>query len=174
MPLRDATLTDASSLAALSVEVWLGTYIRHGVSARFANYALDTFTRANFERWLKSPPERFIVSQNRDGIDGFLRLSTGAPGPLPGCGSCEIATLYVQPRHHGRGIGRALLQAGLRMARDQGAASVWLTTNSENAPAIAFYHRMGLQHIGETHFRIDGEAYPNHVFVHPPSQPPAA
>ncbi len=164
MTLRDARPEDASALAALSIEVWLGTYIRRGVTAAFADYALDTFTRANFERWLALPAERFIVSQNDEGIDGFLRLSQGAPGPLPGCSDTEITTLYVQPRHKGHGIGRNLLQAGLGAALALDAPSVWLATNSENTPAIAFYQAQGFERIGRTYFRIGEEAYPNDVF----------
>ncbi len=40
MRLRPADLTDASSLAALSAEVWLGTYLKQGISAHFADYVL--------------------------------------------------------------------------------------------------------------------------------------
>ncbi|WP_353472553.1 N-acetyltransferase [Salipiger sp. H15] len=164
MTLRDARHEDASALAALSIEVWLGTYIRRGVNAHYADHALETFTKAAFEQALARPAERFIVSQNEDGIDGFLRLTSGVRGPLPRCSETEIATLYVQPRHQGRGIGRALLQAGLGAALAQGASSVWLSTNSENTPAIDFYLAQGFERIGRTYFRIGEEAYPNEVF----------
>ncbi|MBE9635435.1 GNAT family N-acetyltransferase [Salipiger mangrovisoli] len=164
MTLRDARPDDASALAALSIEVWLGTYIRRGVSAQFADFALETFTRAHFAHWMTQPNERFIVNQNEDGIDGFLRLTQGAPGPIPGCSDTEISTLYVQPRHQGHGIGRDLLQAGLGAALALGAPSVWLATNSENTPAAAFYQAQGFERIGRTYFRIGEEAYPNEVF----------
>ncbi|RLJ51509.1 hypothetical protein BCF46_1722 [Litoreibacter meonggei] len=47
MTIRNATPSDASSMAAISMEVWIGTYLKRGVSALFAEYALKTFT---FER----------------------------------------------------------------------------------------------------------------------------
>ncbi|MHA6263452.1 N-acetyltransferase family protein [Arenibacterium sp. CAU 1754] len=164
MKLRRALKSDASSLAALSLEVWLGTYLRRGIGAFFADYALAEFTKAKFESVLADPNEYLAVSQNDEGIDGFIRVSAGKSGPVDGCSTTEISTLYVQPRHHGKGLGKALLAEGLRHCRENGVASVWLATNSENTPAIAFYLAQGFQNIGQTHFRIQDQAYLNQVF----------
>jgi ribosomal protein S18 acetylase RimI-like enzyme len=164
--LRPATPSDASSLAALSIEVWIGTYLRHGVNGFFADYALAEFTAAKLARLLADPAQSFTVSQNEDGIDGFIRLSLGHPAPAGIASPTEIATLYVQPRHHGKGIGRALLAGGLDIARASGAPSVWLAVNSENTAAIGFYLSQGFQNMGRTHFRIGAQQYPNEVLVY--------
>lgn len=164
MNLRIARPSDASSLAAISIEVWLGTYIRRGVNALFADFALAEFTTPKFAAILRDPAEYIVVSENEEGIDGFIRVSQGEVAPVGGCSETEIATLYVQPRHHGKGRGRALLGAGLRHCRDLGAPSVWLTTNSENTPAIGFYLAQGFETVGQTHFRIQDQAYLNEVF----------
>lgn len=166
MPVRNARLDDASSLAALSIEVWLGTYIRRGVTAFFADDALGEFTAEKFRALLNDPGERLIVSQNQDGIDGFVRITSARPAPVAGCGAVELSTLYVQPRHHGKGIGKALLGAALAHAQERGSPALWLTTNSENTPAIGVYHAQGFETVGTTHFRIGDEAYPNAVLCH--------
>ncbi|AGT08549.1 GNAT family N-acetyltransferase [Paracoccus aminophilus] len=164
MTLRAASRADAPILAALSIEVWLGTYIRRGISAFFAQYALSEFTSEKFAALLDNPDEQFIVSENEDGLDGFIRLSQRKPAPVPDCFPFEISTLYVRPRHHGKGIGRGLLEAGMNHARAFGAPSLWLATNAENAPAIAFYLRQGFEQVGTTEFQIGDAAYPNDVF----------
>ena len=164
MPLRPATLADASSIAALSIETWLNTYLKHGVSPFVAAYVLDTFTTAKTEQLISDPAQYILLSENADGPDGFIRLTLGAAAPVAGCSDTEIATLYVQPRHHGKGIGKALLQAAVDHARARGLASLWLTTNAENLPAIAFYRAQGFTHIGDTHFRIGTQGYLNHVY----------
>ncbi|QUJ77305.1 GNAT family N-acetyltransferase [Sulfitobacter albidus] len=163
MNLRPATPADASSLAALSIEVWLGTYLRAGVSGVFADYALETFTAANLARLIADPDQTLIVSQNVAGIDGYIRLDRAAPCPVDGGPVGEIATLYVQPRHHGRGIGRALLAAGFGAAQVRDA--LWLATNAENAPAIVFYRAQGFDQIGETDFHLAGQGYRNVVLT---------
>jgi len=165
MPLRPATLSDAPSLAALSIEVWLGTYIKDGVTPFFASYALDAFTAERFMKVLQDPDEHILVSERGQGIDGFVRITQNKPAPVPGCSDIEISTLYVQPRHHGHGTGLALLDAGLRICATLGATSPWLTTNSENAPALGFYRAQGFETIGHTHFEIEDQAYLNDVLT---------
>lgn len=164
MGLRTAQISDASVLAAISIEVWLGTYIRQGVNAFFADYVLSEFTEEKFRSLIEDADEHIVVSENKDGLDGFTRISSKSAAPIDNCSTMEISTLYVQPRHHGNGIGRALLQEALRHARDAKVPSVWLTTNSENTSAINFYTSQGFERIGTTHFRIQNQAYLNDVF----------
>jgi hypothetical protein len=40
MTLRDAVPADALALAALSIAVWVGTYLNRGVGPRFAEHVL--------------------------------------------------------------------------------------------------------------------------------------
>ncbi|OCO99101.1 MULTISPECIES: N-acetyltransferase [unclassified Ensifer] len=161
--IRPATAEDASSLAAISLEVWLNTYIRDGVNAFFADYALEQFTTARFKDILSQENENIWVSQNTGGIDGFLRMSSNSPPPIDIVSDLELTTLYVQPRHHGRGIGKRLLETGLQFCANTGSTSTWLAVNAENEKATAFYIASGFEKIGETHFRIGDQAYPNHV-----------
>ena len=161
--LRPATLSDASSLAALSIEVWVGTYLRQGVNGFFADYVLSELTTAKFETLLSDPHEHIVVSQNADGIDGYVRLTMGRLHP-DGVGSdTEITTLYVQPRHHGVGIGAGLLKRALTLCVELGVTQPWLMVNAENDRAIAFYQRHGFTQTGQTHFRINDQGYLNQV-----------
>ncbi|MBM7069289.1 GNAT family N-acetyltransferase [Actibacterium sp. 188UL27-1] len=164
MTLRAPTISDASSIAAISIEVWIGTYIKRGVNASFADYALEEFTPSKIGKLIRDPNQFFRVSENDEGIDGFIRVSSASVAPVAGCSDMEISTFYVQPRHHGKGIGKRLLSAALDHCRAKEAGSVWLTTNAENAPAIAFYLAQGFEHVGETHFHIADQGYLNNVY----------
>lgn len=161
--IRPADMTDASSLAALGLEVWLNTYIRNGVNAFFADFALRQFTAARFEEILSQENQTILVSQNSVGIDGFIHVSLGAAAPVATCSDLEISTLYVQPRHQGGGAGGRLLAAGLQFCASTGRPDVWLSVNAENDRATQFYLRKGFAKAGETQFQIDGQSYPNHV-----------
>ena len=163
MLFRHAKASDASSLAAISIEVWIGTYLRKGVNGFFADYALSEFTTTKLEAIIASDNERIIVSENEDGIDGFIRLAFESPAPLSDCTGAEIKTLYVQPRHHGNGIGKGLLSEGLAQCAALGIDAVWLAVNSENADAINFYLGKDFKRVGTTHFRIVDKAYLNEI-----------
>ncbi len=161
---RIASISDASSIAALSIEVWLATYLRRGINGFFADHVLAEFTTPKTKALVCDPDQYILVSDNDEGIDGFIRLSFGNPAPVNGCSDTEISTFYVQPRHHGKGIGKKLLAAALQHCRDRGIPSVWLATNAENTPAIAFYLAQGFTQVGHTHFRLEDQAYLNNVY----------
>ena len=161
--IRTAGFEDASSLAAIGIEVWLNTYIRDGVNAFFADYALEHFTTSRFEAALSKKDNFILVSENKVGLDGFVHITLDAPAPVSGCSDLEIAKLYVQPRHQGSGAGGRLLQAALRVCAGTGRPDVWLAVNAENQRAMEFYLRKGFAKAGETLFQIDDQSYPNHV-----------
>lgn len=169
MSIRLAKLSDASSLAAISLEVWLGTYIREGVNAFFAEYALSEFTTARFKTILNDKSETLWVSENSVGIDGYLRITENKPSPATGCSDTEITTLYVQPRHQGQNIGKRLLSQGLSYCATQNIKAPWLAVNAENTRAIEFYQKHGFSDVGETHFHIQDQAYLNRILTYRPS-----
>ncbi len=143
--------------------MFLATYLRHGVSKAFAEHVLAEHSVEAVRARLWSPSEMFWVSENRDGIDGFARLTLDAAPPCEGCSTFEVATLYVQPRHQGSGKGSALLGACLAEVGRRGGANAWLTVNGANEAARAFYRRHGFADVGQADFVVDGRAYENHV-----------
>lgn len=161
--IRKAEGRDASSLAAVSLEVWLSTYLREGVNAFFADYVLSEFTAQKFRDAIGRPDLAIWVSENRIGIDGFVSVCSTSTPPPAGRSSLEIMTLYVQPRHQSSGRGTALLRCALDHCRSIGGESVWLKVNAENSSAIDFYLRHGFNKIGSTPFTIADSAYENFV-----------
>jgi diamine N-acetyltransferase len=163
--IRRAEERDASPLAAVSIEVWLNTYDRSGVSPLFADYVLSEFTAQKFRNAMADPDRAIWVSDNRIGIDGFVTVCSASTPPLARCSPLEITTLYVQPRHQAGGRGAALLRYALNHLRTMRFESAWLKVSVENSRAIDFYCRQGFVRIGTTHFVIGDEAYENHVMA---------
>jgi len=161
--IRKAEERDASSLAAVSIEVWVNTYLRDGVSPLFADYVLAEFTAQRFRNAIGDPDLAIFVSENRTGIDGFVKVCSTAAPPLAGCSPLEITTLYVQPRHQSAGRGGALLRHALDHCRRIGGESAWLKVEAENRRAIDFYLRHDFTRIGSTDFVIADQAYENYV-----------
>ncbi len=59
-------------------------------------------------------------------------------------GYSEITAVWTHPSNRGRGYALALLSAVSRMIAARGETP-FLHVFSDNAPAIALYHRMGLR-----------------------------
>jgi [ribosomal protein S18]-alanine N-acetyltransferase len=58
---------------------------------------------------------------------------------------CQLDSLAVRAEARSRGIGRALLDALLTWAGENGARHFSLEVRASNAPALALYHRAGFQ-----------------------------
>ncbi len=56
---------------------------------------------------------------------------------------CYLAELYVVPHQRGRGLGRALMQSVLELARARGADYMDLNTSEHDVAAIALYESLG-------------------------------
>lgn len=67
-----------------------------------------------------------------------FRLAIWSPGL-----ECSLAELYVVPRLRGRGIGRALMEAALEVARDQGADSMEIGVDEPDQVARRLYESLG-------------------------------
>jgi ribosomal protein S18 acetylase RimI-like enzyme len=55
----------------------------------------------------------------------------------------EVTVLAVDPKSGGRGVGRALLEAGLEALRGAGVRRAWLVTTNDNLRALRLYQRAG-------------------------------
>ena len=161
--IRRAQHKDASGLAAVSIEVFLTTYLRDGVSQLFADYVLSEFTAQTFRHAIDDRSRAIWVSDNGDGIDGFVSVCSTAAPPLPDCSPLEITNLYIRPRSQSGGRGLALLRCALDHCGGIGGESAWLKVSTENDRAIGFYLRHGFNKIGSTYFRIGEQAYENHL-----------
>ncbi len=56
---------------------------------------------------------------------------------------CYLAELYVVPARRGRGLGRALMQAAMELARREGADRMELGTSDDDVVARALYESLG-------------------------------
>lgn len=161
MIIRPATSEDAASLAAISIEVWLGTYLKHGVAARFADFVLAEFTPERLRAHMRNDSQYIVLAEAEEGPVGYIRADLNSLHPQQSASCFEIATFYVQPGHHGGGVGKALLAAAVAKARSCKVPSLWLTTNAQNDPAIGFYLSQGFKQVGHKDFVIGAESYLN-------------
>ena len=56
---------------------------------------------------------------------------------------CYLAELYVVPQRRGRGLGRALMQTAMDVARAQGADHMDLGTSEDDVAARSLYESLG-------------------------------
>lgn len=80
----------------------------------------------------------------------------GRPIAFMGLSGAHIDSLFVDPAHHGRGVGRRLVSHALDLAGPELTVDV----NEQNGSALAFYGRLGFRRIGRSPVDDAGRPYP--------------
>jgi ribosomal protein S18 acetylase RimI-like enzyme len=83
-----------------------------------------------------------IVVVGGEGPDGLAVLRF-RPGIWTQNLECYLAELYVVPDRRGRGLGRALMEAAMDVAREQGADYMDLGTSEDDVAARGLYESLG-------------------------------
>lgn len=77
-----------------------------------------------------------------DGPDGLAVLRF-RPSLWRAALECYLAELYVVPDRRGQGLGRALMEEAIRLARERGADYMDLGTSEDDVAARSLYESLG-------------------------------
>jgi ribosomal protein S18 acetylase RimI-like enzyme len=121
---------------------------RHAGAFRSLNLAWITehFRVEDADRRALDDPDGYIIAHG-----GEILVAERADGEVVGVcallrngdGSFELAKMAVDPAARGQHLGRALGDAAIARARELGASSVELLSNTKLTPAIALYRALG-------------------------------
>jgi L-amino acid N-acyltransferase YncA len=111
--------------------------------------------------WMLEPPGHTVVAVDPDGaILGTAKMNPNHSGPAAHIAS---ASFMVDPRHTGRGVGRALGEYALDWARAEGYRAMQFNAVVEtNTAAVALWRSLGFELIGTLPEAFD---HPEHGYV---------
>jgi GNAT superfamily N-acetyltransferase len=95
------------------------------------------------EATLGDPGCRIVVAECPDGVVGMAILTLSRVGQLLDATAVELHHVVVDERHRRRGVGRALVAAGVAWAEELGADDVVAGVYPHLREANRFYARLG-------------------------------
>jgi L-amino acid N-acyltransferase YncA len=135
MRIREATSEDWA-------QIW--PFLREIVAAGDTyTWDRDVTQRRARELWMSTPPGRTVVA-----VDGDTVLGTAKTGPNHMGPAAHIAggSFMVAPEHAGRGVGRALGEHVLELARADGYRAMQFNAVVEtNTRAVALWRSLGFE-----------------------------
>jgi L-amino acid N-acyltransferase YncA len=140
--IRPATAADADAIC---------TIYNQGIEDRIATLETELRTPAERRQWLAARASRHpVVTAVTDGqVVGWASLNSF--NPRPAYDHVVDLSVYVERAWRGRGVGRALLEHVLGLARSHGYHKMVLATFPYNEAGLTLYRRMGFTPVGVYH-----------------------
>ena len=142
--LRTATQADADHLAALHAQSWKDSY-RNMCPDAYLDEKVDADRQRVWRERMLNPAEgQLVLIADGDGdvMVGFICMYLDHDSHKGN----YIDNLHVKTDEQGSGLGRRLMSAAARHAREQAVSTrLYLHVLEANAPAIRFYERLGGQ-----------------------------
>ena len=141
MHFRSGTPADAANIAKLHTYSWQKTY-----RGDFSDHYLDAVAPVErLEVWTKRLADQTTAMQVLLLEEGEELLGFSCVFPEHSVEDGHLLdNLHVYPDHHGKGLGRALMQkAAAVLAQDYPTGELYLWVLTSNTAAIAFYERLG-------------------------------
>jgi aminoglycoside 6'-N-acetyltransferase I len=105
--------------------------------------AIDApYSAASLAAYVASPDNVFVLAHDGATVLG-MASGTLLRKPYGDERWCYVDEVDVAVPHRRRGVGRALMERFLRLARQEGCGELWLGTERDNGPALALYRGLG-------------------------------
>lgn len=136
--IRDATPADVPAITGLYNALLATTTI---------TYREEPATEAELSSWLDqrhSDGFPVLVAEDDTGVIGYATYGVFRGGTVRiGYRHSAELTIHVAGTHHGQGVGRALMEALIEVARQRGIHVLIAGIDSSNVESIEFHRRLG-------------------------------
>ena len=153
--IRYATIDDAMLIADISHQTFYETFASVNRKEDMEKFLNEQFTKGKLILEVGRLDNIFLLAYNAGEIAGYVKLrDTRIPGLQGNLNGMEIARIYAMASMIGKGVGSALMQASIDIAKEKAKNVIWLGVWEKNERAIEFYTRWGFQKFGETDFLL--------------------
>lgn len=156
--LRDALPEDAEALGELGRTAFCAAFEHLYAPADLNAFLQQVYAPAAVSQDIADPAimHQLATCPDSGALLGFIKLKYPAcyEGYSDAANPLVLAQLYTDPNRTSRGIGAALMDWALGIARTKGCDAVQLSVWSENFGAQRFYQRYGFAHIADIDFYV--------------------
>ena len=167
---RPAESGDATALADLGKRAFCAAFAHLYTPADLAAFLSGEHTATKVAKEIADPAMLVQLATDDDGtLLGFCKLVVESSLAAHGTANAplELKQLYLDPARIGGGIGAALMDWTLDVARQRGADEIQLSVWSGNAGAQRFYARYGFTKIADITFRVGEQIDEEFLFALP-------
>jgi len=166
--IRRGDVGDAAALAEFGARVFAATFGPENDPRDMEAYLAATYGEARQRAELERTENAFLIAEHGGELAGYAfvrdaRLDVDAFEDESR--SVELVRFYVDPRWHGQGIARSLMDAVAAEVRARGAVLLWLGVWERNPRAIRFYEKQGFRDVGHHDFVLGSDVQRDRLMV---------
>ncbi len=156
--IKYATTADAENIALLSRKTFYDTFAEFNTKEDMDKFMNESFSMEALVKEISMPEHVFLAAFMNDELVGYAKLTASAnPPELGDTEAIEIGRIYADQKTIGRGVGKALMEKCLSLAREKNKQCVWLGVWEHNQRAISFYTKFGFEKFGEHDFILGND-----------------
>lgn len=165
---RSGCLEDCRRIADLGRKTFHDSFAADNRAADMQAYLDASFGAAIQAAELADPASTFLIAESAGEAVGYARLLVE---PAPAFIRCEnpihLQRIYAASAWIGRGVGPALMNAAIAVARENGSSGIWLGVWARNLRAIRFYHKWGFVFAGVVPFQLGDDRQTDQILYRP-------
>ncbi len=138
--------------AASFLEAFAGSTFLDGVDV--LAHCRNQHSAAKYAAMLADPGTRACLAEVKGAPVGYAVVCPPDLSVPVGPDDMELKRIYLLHRFQGSGIGAALMEWSVKMARQMGMRRLLLGVNDQNDKAVGFYLRQGFEHAGTRSFQV--------------------
>jgi ribosomal protein S18 acetylase RimI-like enzyme len=151
--IKEATAGDAALIADLSRRTFYDSFAAYNTVEDMDKFMNEQFSREKLMAEVGAPGNIFLLAYCNGEVAGYVRLKElpdiTMPANVP---AIEISRIYAVETSIGKGVGSALMQYCIDLARRRNKQVIWLGVWEKNQRAIDFYKKWGFERFGEHEF----------------------
>lgn len=158
--LIQANASHASLLARLALDTFCESFEKVNNPADFKAYTTEAFNPEKIKEELNEPGSLYILAYMNNELAGYARVrsSTEVKDEFPGKKTIELQRIYALRKFIGKGVGKALMNYCITLAKEQGCEILWLGVWEHNHRAQEFYNRLGFERFSSHVFMLGNDA----------------
>ncbi len=157
--IRFATINDAALIADISQRTFYDAFASFNTKENIDKFMTNEFYTEKLIAQVGQPGNIFLLAYYEGQIVGYVLLvETNNRTEFGNANAIEIARIYSEQKTIGKGIGKALMQKCIEIAKEKRKKIIWLGVWEHNERAISFYTKWGFEKFGDHIFMLGDDA----------------
>lgn len=156
--IKIATIKDAELIAEMSRQTFYDSFAEDNTKEDMDIFLSKTFTREALMKEVGAENNIFLLAYDGNEVVGYVRMrENNIPPQLGTERAMEIARIYSVKTSIGKGVGKALMQKCIDIAKEKNHHTIWLGVWEHNQRAIDFYIRWGFKKFSDHDFVLGND-----------------